>query len=104
MPEHLSNLMCEGFNVIEHQIEFMRTTLICGMYCGFGGRHSKYQPTMTHIYIRKFQNVAEKRASRFGILRIDDDVCTRNHGFVSVVSVIPIASKQSTRQPSFVSR
>jgi hypothetical protein len=39
---------------------------------------------MTHIHMRKIQNLAEERAIGFGVLGANDDVCARYHDFLSV--------------------
>ena len=55
--------------------------------CFLGGARpaeSKYQPAMTHIHMRKIQNLAEERAIGFGFLGANDDVCARYHDFLSV--------------------
>jgi len=39
---------------------------------------------MTHIHMRKIQNLAEERAIGFGFLGANDDVCARYHDFLSV--------------------
>jgi hypothetical protein len=45
---------------------------------------------MTDIHMGEIQSLAEERAIGFGVLRIQDDVRTRDHGVLSVVAFFPL--------------
>src|SRR5208282_2154521 len=67
------------FQVVAQEIEFVRAVLIGGMEGGFARRQCEDQPAVAGIDGLESQNVAKKVAVRFRILRINDDVSTRDH-------------------------
>jgi len=63
-----------GFQVVAHEIEFVRAIFFGGMERGLTWRQCEDQPAVAGIDGFEAENVAEKGAVRFSVLAIDDYV------------------------------
>jgi hypothetical protein len=72
----LNSLLCEGshfgFEIVAHEIEFVRATFIGRVNCGFRRGQGEDQPAMTGIHGFEIEDIAEKCAVRIGILTVDN--------------------------------
>jgi hypothetical protein len=67
------------FEVVAHEIEFMRTIFIGRVKRGLSRRKREDPPAVPGINGFEAENVFEERAVRFRIFCVDDYVSTRNH-------------------------
>src|SRR5215510_2094335 len=67
-------------DVVADQVELVLAVRFSGMERNLRGWQTKDQPATANIYVRKLQNVSEKRAIGIRIGRIDDRVCADDHG------------------------
>jgi hypothetical protein len=52
------------------------------VHCHFGWREGENQPPVTGIDGLESQCIAEKCPVRLGVLAVDNDMSTRNHGYL----------------------
>ena len=69
-----------GLKVFTHEIEFVAIVFFGRMEGCFGWRESEDQPAVTSVDGSHSQHIAKEDAVGLGVLAVDDDVCTRNHG------------------------
>jgi hypothetical protein len=68
-----------GFQIVAHEIEFVDSTLLGRVECGFCRRQGENQSAMAGIHGFETEDVAEKSAVRLGILAVNNYMSTRNH-------------------------
>src|SRR5258707_1603648 len=67
------------FQVVAHEIEFMRAILSGRVECGLPRWQREDQPAMTCIHGLEPENVPEEGAVRFCIFAVNNDVSAGNH-------------------------
>jgi hypothetical protein len=79
----LNALFFEGthldLQIVTHEIEFVGTTLIGRVDCGFCRRQGENQPAMTCIHESETEDIAEEGAVGLGILTVDNYVSAKDH-------------------------
>src|SRR5438270_2423715 len=68
-----------GFQVVAHEIEFMRTILSRRVERGFSRRQAEDQPPVARIHRLESENIAEKCPVRFVVFTVDNHVSARDH-------------------------
>src|SRR5262249_5453115 len=68
-----------GFQLLAHEIEFVRTILFGRVKCGFSRRQREDQPAMARINELEPEHLAEECSVRFSVFTVNNYVSARNH-------------------------